>query len=159
MYFVLVFLWVVFNGRFTVEILLFGMGIAAFVYYFMCRFLDFSPAKDLLMFRELFLFIWFALDLFKEILKANRAAFKLLMSNRYETEPMIVHFKTGLKTDTARVLLANSITLTPGTITVSLEGDDLVVHCLDKELAVGLADSSFVHILERMEELRDRYRE
>ncbi|HAG70212.1 MAG TPA: sodium:proton antiporter [Lachnospiraceae bacterium] len=156
MYLVLVFLWIVFNGQFTVEILLFGMGVSAFIYFFMCRFLDFSPAKDLLMLKEAFLFIWFILDLLVEILKANRQAFRLLMSNRNEIEPVIVHFKTDLKTNTAKVLLADSITLTPGTITVSLEGNELTVHCLDRELAPGLADSSFVHILTRMEELKDK---
>ena len=48
-------------------------------------------------------------------------------------------------------MLANSITLTPGTITVSVEGDKFLVHCLDKELAAGLEDSVFVELLEEME--------
>ena len=59
--------------------------------------------------------------------------------------------RPGLKTDTARVVLANSITLTPGTITVTLEGDEFVVHCLDKELADGIENSVFVALLRRME--------
>ena len=156
MYFVLVFLWIVFNGQFTIEILLFGMGISALIYLFMCKFLDFSISKDILMFREFFLFVAFVLTLIVEILKANRAAFRYLMSSRYELEPVIVHFKTELETTTARVLLANSITLTPGTITVSLEENEYEVHCLDKELAVGLNTSSFVSILKKMEQLRAR---
>ncbi len=52
-------------------------------------------------------------------------------------KPALVRFKTDLKTKQARVVLANSITLTPGTITVTLEEDEYVVHCLDKELAEG----------------------
>ena len=156
MYFVLVLLWIIFNGRFTVEILLFGMGISAFVYWFMCRFLDFSFRKDLLLFKEGFLFLWYVAALLVEILKANRASFRLLMSSREEIEPYIVHFKTDLETESARVLLANSITLTPGTITVSLEGDEFYVHCLDKTLAAGLNSSIFVDILRKMEQLRSR---
>ena len=66
-------------------------------------------------------------------------------------EPVIVHVHTNLKTETARVILANSITLTPGTITVSLTDDDLLVHCLDKSLAEGMENSSFVKLLEKME--------
>ena len=153
MYFVLVLLWIIFNGQYTTEILLFGMGISAVIYLFMCKFLDFSISKDVLMFRELFLFIQYLAVLMVEILKANRATLRLLMSSRNDIEPVIVHFRTELETDTARVLLANSITLTPGTITVSLEGNEYEIHCLDRELAPGLNTSSFVTILKKMEKL------
>ncbi len=156
MYIVLVLLWIIFNGRFTVEILLFGMGISAAIYWFTCRFLDFSPRKDLLIFREFFLLLWYVANLLVEVFKANRDTFRLLMSNRAEVEPYIVHFKTDLKTEAARALLADSITLTPGTITVSLEGDELYVHCLDKTLAAGLKESSFVKILRKMEALKEK---
>ena len=55
------------------------------------------------------------------------------------------------------MLLANSITLTPGTITVSVEDDRFCVHCLDKELAEGMEDSVFVKLLEEMEEVEARW--
>lgn len=64
----------------------------------------------------------------------------------------MVKFKTNLKTRPGRILLANSITLTPGTITVSLSDDEYVVHCLDKSLAQGIDSSIFVELLEKMEE-------
>ena len=64
---------------------------------------------------------------------------------------MLVTFRTGLKTDLARTVLANSITLTPGTITVSISEEELVVHCLDKSLAEGMEQSKFVKMLQRME--------
>ena len=57
----------------------------------------------------------------------------------------------NLKTEMARVMLANSITLTPGTITVSLTDQELLVHCLDKSLAEGMEDSEFVKLLEKLE--------
>ena len=66
---------------------------------------------------------------------------------------MLVRFRTTLRTRVARVLLANSITLTPGTITVTLEGDELTVHCLDKTLAEGLSDGIFVRELEKLERM------
>ena len=56
-------------------------------------------------------------------------------------------------------MLANSITLTPGTITVKLSGDEFSVHCLDKSLAVGLSDSIFVKLLMRIERLKDNMEE
>ena len=45
-----------------------------------------------------------------------------------KASPRIVHFRTRLKSDTARVVLANSITITPGTITLDLNDDHLTVH-------------------------------
>ena len=47
-----------------------------------------------------------------------------------KVSPQIVHFRTRLKSDLARMVLANSITLTPGTITLDLNDDHLVVHWL-----------------------------
>ena len=62
-----------------------------------------------------------------------------------------MYFNTDLKTGLAKVLLANSITLTPGTITVSVEDNRFCVHCLDRELAEGLEDSAFVELLKEIE--------
>jgi multicomponent Na+:H+ antiporter subunit E len=53
-------------------------------------------------------------------------------------DPRMVNFKTRLKSDVARVTLANSITLTPGTITVRVEGDVFTVHALSDKVASGL---------------------
>lgn len=79
--------------------------------------------------------------------------FQMIYSSEYELEPAVVHFKTDLRTTFARVLLANSITLTPGTITVSLTENEYTVHCLDKELAEGIDSSIFVRLLAKLEEV------
>ena len=89
--------------------------------------------------------------LVREIIKANFEVIRMITSSRYEIEPAVVRFKTDLKTSFTRILLANSITLTPGTITVSLENDEYVVHCLDKSLAEGINSSVFVTLLRKME--------
>ena len=102
-----------------------------------------------LLFKYVAVLIW-------EIGKANLATIKLIISSRYIIEPVIVHFQTDLKTKAARVILANSITLTPGTITVSLEEDKLVVHCLDKDFSEGLNNSIFVRLLHKMEEMGEK---
>ena len=78
---------------------------------------------------------------------------RMITSSRYELEPAVVRFKTDLKSAPARIMLANSITLTPGTITVSLTGDEYVVHCLDKSLAEGINSSIFVTLLRRLERM------
>jgi len=90
-----------------------------------------------------------------EILKANRQVLHFIVSPQYQVEPQIVHFTSGLKSEFARVVLANSITLTPGTITVSLEGSEFYVHCLDREFAEGMENSVFVKLLKKMEALEE----
>lgn len=151
--FVLFFIiWIIFNGQFTAEIAAFGFVIAGVMYWFLCRFFDYSPRYDLFLCKKAPLLIHYLFTLVLEILKANVTVFKLIYTAEYELEPAVVHFKTSLHSTFARVLLANSITLTPGTITVALTGDEYTVHCLDKELAEGISSSVFVKFLEKIEE-------
>ena len=152
--FVLFFLiWIIFNGQLTLEIAAFGIVIAEVIYVFICKFLDYSPRNDIILCKRLFLLLHYVFVLVVEILKANGAVFRMIYSAKYNIEPAVVHFKTTLHSTFARVLLANSITLTPGTITVSLKDDEYVVHCLDKELAMGIDSSIFVKLLERIESI------
>ena len=136
-------------------IVCFGIVIAGAMYAFFCKFMDYSIEKDILLLRKLPLILLYILVLFWEIIKANVSAIRLTLSYRNEIDPVIVQFQTGLKTDLANVVLANSITLTPGTITVAMEEDELTVHALDVSLAAGMDDSVFVHMLRRMEAIDD----
>lgn len=138
MYLIFFLIWIIFNGQFTWEIAAFGVVISGAMYWFICRFMNYKPRMDVLLCKKFFLILQYIFVLIKEIIKANFAVIKMIMSSRYELEPVVVRFRTDLKTAPARILLANSITLTPGTITVSLEENEYVVHCLDKELAKGI---------------------
>lgn len=153
MYIIFFLIWVIFNGQFTLEIAAFGVVIAGAIYAFICKFMNYSPKTDILIAKKLIYILQYAFILVKEIIKANYAVIKMITSSRYEIEPAVVRFKADLKTTPARVALANSITLTPGTITVSLEGDEYVVHCLDKELAEGINSSVFVDLLKKLERM------
>lgn len=145
--------WVVFNGRLTLEIALFGVAVAGAVFAFVCRFMDYSLKQELRFYRLMPAFLRYLYCLLKEIVLANLAVCRLILTRKEEMEPVLVHVHANLKSETARVILANSITLTPGTITVSLEGDKLLVHCLDKSLSEGMEDSVFVRLLQKMEEI------
>jgi multicomponent Na+:H+ antiporter subunit E len=75
--------------------------------------------------------------LLSEIAKASIAVTKLIWQREPELSPLIEWVATSQKTDVKRVVFANSITLTPGTITVAVENQRLLVHSLTK---VGLRD-------------------
>lgn len=157
MYLFIFLLWVIFNGNITWEIVLFGLVLSACVYFFMCRFLDWSIKKDLLLFQRGGLLLWYFCVLLVEIVKANFETIRLVFSGKYEIEPVVVTFQVPIKSRFLRVLLANSITLTPGSITVSLTEDEYVVHCLNHNFAKGLKDSVFVHLIKKMEKAGNIY--
>lgn len=144
-------LWIILNGRITPEVLLVGLVIAVPVYAFFCRFMAFSPKKEWQIVRRLGFCIRYVFCLLVEIVKANFQVMGLILSSRVEVEPKLVSFHTDLKSNGSKVALANSITLTPGTITVEVKDDRFLVHCLDKDLAEGMDSSVFVELLEANE--------
>ena len=145
--------WVIFNGRLTLEIALFGIVVAGAVFAFLCKFMGYSPQKEFRFYKKLPIFLQYAYYLIKEIISANFTVCHMILTRKEQIEPALVHVHTDLKTETGRMLLANSITLTPGTITVSMTDTDLLVHCLDKSLSVGIEHSVFVSLLQKLEEV------
>jgi len=75
--------------------------------------------------------IMFILVLLKEIVKANFDVAYRVLHPKMPIKPGIVIIKTELKPDIAKVLLANSITLTPGTFTLDIKGDELLIHWIN----------------------------
>ena len=70
----------------------------------------------------------YLLFFFKELMKANLRLAKIVLSPSLPINPGFVKVRTKLKSPMGRLLLANSITLTPGTLTVEMEGEWLYVH-------------------------------
>ena len=94
--------------------------------------------------REAGAFLQYIPWLIVEIIKANLHVFKLAMTrNGYEeVAPRIVTIKTYLKTDFAKFVFANSITLTPGTITMLIRGDVFHVHTMSQFLEDDLLEGA-----------------
>ena len=146
-------LWLFFiliSGTVTLEIVLFGLGIALLVTAFCCAFMDWSMKKEAAFLRRLPRVILYGGSLFLEIVKANFVTARRVFLRRGE-EPAIVTIHTPLQHEWQRVLLANAITLTPGTITLHSEGDALTVHCLNRQDADGLEHSSMEEKIAKLE--------
>lgn len=143
--------WVLLNGKLNWEVAAFGVVISAALYLFCCRFMHYSPRRDLETVKRLpRLFLLFCV-LVREIFAAAFAVLPFIYTKK-EPDPFIARFTTDrVRTDTGRVFLANCITMTPGTITGSLKDGEFLVHCLDRSMAEGLEDSCFVEKLERWE--------
>lgn len=152
-------LWLAMNGRVTTETVTLGILVSAALHLFSRRFLSVHPASPTSMLRLLPRVLLYLALLFIEIVKANLQVIRLVLSPVIEVEPCLVRFRTDLRSEAARVALANSITLTPGTLTVSLEENDLLIHALDRDMARGVDESVFVRHLRRMEETAGTKRE
>ena len=143
--------WVLLNERFTLEIAIFGIVFAGLLYMFCLRFLNLSFRKDLRICAKAVLGAAFVGLLLWEILCANLAVLRRVLSPGFSPSPVIVTVRPKLRTKFAQVLYANSITLTPGTITVSLEDGVYRVHCLDEAFSHGMEDTPMVRLLQKLE--------
>ena len=149
--FILFALWIIFNGRLAMETTLLGIVISLMLFMFACRYMGYSPDTDKKMLRFLLRGLRYAAILVWETTKSNLYVSKIVYSRKISVQPQMVFFRTKLKTTAARVALANSITLTPGTLTVVLTDDLFCVHCLNSDFAVNIDKSVFVKQLEKFE--------
>ncbi len=65
-----------------------------------------------------------------EVFRSNVRVARIILSPRIRVDPSIVHFRASQATDLGRFIYANSITLTPGTVTTGVTGDDMEVHAI-----------------------------
>jgi len=79
--------------------------------------------------------------LVKEIAKSGWNVSRRILDPRLPVSPTLAHFKPSQKTDVGLVIHANSITLTPGTLSVQVARDRFLVHALTREGAAALSGS------------------
>jgi len=95
-------------------------------------------------------FLIYIIVLFWEIIKANFDVAYRIIHPRMPIKPGIVVIKTSLKSDIAKLILANSITLTPGTFTLDVIGDKLLIHWINvKAEDIDKATSLIGHRFEK----------
>ena len=89
--------------------------------------------------------------LFWRIAKANAAVARIILDPGLPIRPRLVRVRASQRTATGQVLYANSITLTPGTISLDLRDDTILVHALTAEAAAGLEDGEMDRRVCRLE--------
>ena len=147
------FLWILLSGKF--DGLHLGLGlISSFIIAWLSIDLLFHERNKSFSSRicEAFRFVFYVFWLLYQILLANIHVIKLALSLKpvSETlEPKIITFHTRLKGNFARFILANSITLTPGTVTVRIVDDVFYVHAITRKAAGDLPGDESVSEMER----------
>lgn len=127
-------LWLTLSGRVT-DVLVLSLGAVSILIAIVLteRFgiLDGETSS----FHRLWMLIPYWIWLFIEIVKANIAVTRTVVSADLDITPRLVSVPADTKTEFARTVFANSITLTPGTVTVQAGDNTLLVHALLGEMA------------------------
>ncbi|WP_081424040.1 Na+/H+ antiporter subunit E [Celeribacter ethanolicus] len=146
--------WLMLNGSLSPATLVTGVIVAGLIAMVFARDLSFLSGFNLTPagIGAAFLFIGYFL---KELVKANLALARLVLTPSLPIAPAIVKVRTKLTDPVGRLLLANAITLTPGTLTCEIKGDHLYIHWVvakdtDHEVATQEIVAGFEHYLEKM---------
>jgi multicomponent Na+:H+ antiporter subunit E len=126
----LLLIWIIANGTLAYDTLLTGVVITAAIAF---AFAAFSRVYSVIRWspKVIAYYLMYLAVFFIELTKANFNVMRLVFSPRITIEPGIVEIKTRLKSPIGRLALANSITLTPGTLVVDIKGDSLFIHWIN----------------------------
>lgn len=152
LYYIAAFLlfWTILAERITIQSSIVGLLIAGVIYmYVKDSFEDMQPFKTI---KVIPLWIVFLSQLISEIIVANIQVAVIVLSKDMPIGPEVVEYKTEIKSDLLKTILANSITLTPGTMSVDITNDTLLIHCLSKRYAEALEGNAFEKTLLKIQE-------
>ncbi|VEN75459.1 conserved membrane hypothetical protein [Candidatus Desulfarcum epimagneticum] len=129
--------WLVLSGKYDLFHLSLGLVCAAFVAFFSHDLL-FANTRvgDMRVIAKRF--VMYAVWLLGQIAISNIHVAAAVFSSKKRITPRIVTFKTKLESDISWITLANSITLTPGTITMDIRDGEFMIHALNEKVARDL---------------------
>jgi multicomponent Na+:H+ antiporter subunit E len=122
-------LWLVLSASLSMQNIVVGLGVSyAIALLYVKMFKDESIYSF-----NLRAFLLYLLVLFKNLLKSNIQINRRILSKNMNISPAIVAVETDLQSDWKKLLLANSITLTPGTLTLDIKENTLFIHVIEYE--------------------------
>ena len=123
-------IWMVANATLAFDTVIAGLVICAVI---ALAFATFARVYSVIRWSPVVLYYYlkYLAVFFIEMVKANINVMRLVFSPRINIRPGIVEIKTELKSPLGRLALANTITLTPGTLVVDIKDDSLFVHCIN----------------------------
>ncbi len=123
-------IWVLLNMKLTTEVIISGAIVSVLVGLIFCYtcdiFNDLKLNPKAIGYWFLYIFVFIG-----ELVKSNFDVARRVISPKLPINPGFVEVKTKLKSKLGRMILTNSITLTPGTFTVELKDDTIFIHWLD----------------------------
>ena len=126
----LLLIWLIANGSLDTDTVLTGVVITAAIAF---AFAAFSRVYSVIRWspRVIYNYLLYLGVFLYELVKANLNVMRYVYSPHIDIHPGIVEIKTSLRSPMGRLALANSITLTPGTLVVDMRGDSLFIHWIN----------------------------
>lgn len=143
--------WVAVSGSLDWPQLMVGMAAATFVTYFNRNLLITAEERPLVNLRTIFWIAGYFFKLIVDIVKANFQVAWLVLHPSMPIEPNMVELEVDIDYVSSRVLLGNSITLTPGTLTVLADEKKFLIHALTMKSGEALKDWPLIERLKQME--------
>lgn len=137
----LVVLWLLLSGHYTILLLSFGLLSVMLVVLLALR-MDVADHEGHPLHLNMKALVIYWCWLLKEIFVANIYVCRLILNPAMPISPTVIALRSSQSADLARVIFANSITLTPGTVTIDVDGDITEVHTLTKDAASSLLEGS-----------------
>ena len=142
--------WILLNGTITLEIVLLGLVLSAALTGCFCRATGRSPWREVDLLRLLPRAVGYAGYLVGQIIWSNLLVIPVIFG-RGKGRPCLTWFELPVERKEGQLVLANSITLTPGTVTVALGERTICVYAIRPDFARGLKSCGFVSRLKKME--------
>ncbi len=129
-YVILFVIWMLLNNSFSLPIIISGLVISLVIALVFCSgcgvFTEMRISPKAFIYTILYLLVFLG-----ELIKSNLDLARRVVTPSLPINPGIVEVKTSLKSEMGRLILADSITLTPGTLTVDIHEETLYIHWVD----------------------------
>jgi multicomponent Na+:H+ antiporter subunit E len=145
--------WLILIPRYTIENIIAGLLVCWGVIWFSSDLLIEEDQASIYSRKGIKLYFRYVVNLIIEIVKANIDVAKIVLSKNMDIQPHFFKVPLHIKKDLNKVIYANAITLTPGTLSVDIEQDYILVHALTNAAANGIEGSVLEKGIIELEEL------
>jgi len=131
--------WLAISGSLALVEIAMGALLSVALGAWAARFLWSAAEAPTLTLRQSGRFVLYVGYVLRSIVVAAIGVAEVVLDPRMPIEPVLITHRTSFTRDVSRVAFANSITLTPGTLTVDVEGNAFLIHCIAERFADDIA--------------------
>ncbi|MBV1708558.1 MAG: Na+/H+ antiporter subunit E [Erysipelothrix sp.] len=153
LYTVMMMFWLILIPSYTIENIIAGLLTCLGALWFSSELLIEEEQASIYSKKGIILFFRYVYRLTIEIVKANIDVAKIVLSKKMDIQPHFFKVPLHIHKDLNKVIYANAITLTPGTLSVDIEDDYILVHALTNAAASGIEGSILEKGIIELEEL------
>jgi multicomponent Na+:H+ antiporter subunit E len=153
LYTVMMLFWLILIPSYTIENIVAGLLVCLGALWFSSELLIDEEQASIYSKKGILLYVRYVYHLIIEIVKANIDVAKIVLSKNMDIQPHFFKVPLNIKKDLNKVIYANAITLTPGTLSVDIKDDYILVHALTSAAANGIEGSVLELGINELEEL------